>query len=264
MKQINLKDLLEAGCHFGHQVPKWNPRAASFIYASRDDIHIIDLAKTKEGLEVAAEFLKKISSENGTVIFVATKKQASILVAEAAQKVGAMFLTHRWLGGLLTNWDQIKKNIDKLLRMREEKKNDSWQKFTKKEQLLLDRELRKLELLYSGVADLKGLPQALVLIDIKKEDGAVREAAKTGVKTVAIVDTNTNPDLIDFPIPANDDAVGSIKLIVDYLAEAYAEGKQAYEKKAEPASAKAIAGKQVEKAENKKTIKKSKTKTKKK
>lgn len=233
MKDINLKDLLEAGCHFGHQVPRWNPKAASFIYAVRDGIHIIDLAKTKQGLEEAAAFVKTTASLGRSIIFVGTKHQARNIVAEESQRVGAMYLSERWPGGLLTNWWEIKKNLEKLGKMRQEKKTGAWEKFTKKEQQLLDKELKKLENLYGGIAQLKELPGALFLIDIRKEEAAVREASKTQVTVVAVVDTNANPDLVDYPIPGNDDAVGSIKIITSYLADAYKEGRDLFEKKAE-------------------------------
>ncbi len=231
MKDISLKDLLEAGCHFGHQVPRWNPRAASFIYTQRDGIHIIDLAKTKEGLEAACVFVKDLASTGGTMIFVGTKRQARNIVEEEAKRAGAFFMVTRWLGGLLTNWEQIKKNLEKLRRMREEKEKNFWEKFTKKEQLEKTRELAKLEVFYGGIAGLNAFPQALFLVDLHKEESAVKEAIKTGVKTVGMVDTNANPDFIDYPIPGNDDAVGSIKLIMGYIADAYLEGRQEYEKK---------------------------------
>ncbi len=236
MKDISLKELLEAGCHFGHQVPRWNPRASSFIYTQRDGIHIIDLAKTKQGLEQAADFVKTLASQGGKIIFVGTKRQARSIIEEEGRRCGAFFLVTRWLGGLLTNWEQIKKNLAKLRKMREEKEKNLWEKFTKKEQLEKARELAKLEQLYGGIADLEEFPQALFLIDLRKEDSAVREALKTEVKIVGIVDTNANPDDIDYPIPANDDAVGSIKLITSYIADAYLEGRQEYEKKEKSAS----------------------------
>lgn len=232
MRDIALKELLEAGCHFGHQVSRWNPRAASFIYTARDDIHIIDLAKTKEGLEAASAFIKDTAANGGSIIFVGTKRQARGIVSQEAKRVGAMFLTARWLGGLLTNWEQIKKNLEKLGKMRQEKKAGDWEKFTKKEQLLKEKELAKLEDLYGGIAELDNLPAALFLVDVRKEEAAVREALKMGVKTVAIVDTNANPDVVDYPIPANDDAVGSIKFITSYLADAFEEGRKVYEKPA--------------------------------
>lgn len=240
MREISLKELLEAGCHFGHQVPRWNPRASPFIYTARDNVHIIDLAKTKEGLEQAAEFVKTLAAEGKTIIFVGTKRQARGIVEEEAKRAGAFYLVVRWLGGLLTNWEQIKKNLERLVKMRAEKKAGGWQEFTKKEQQLKEKELAKLEKLYGGIADLAELPQALFLVDIRKEEAAVKEAIKTGVTTVAIVDTNANPDLIDYPIPANDDAVGSIRLIVSYIAQAFEEGRKLFEKKEEkPATQKA-------------------------
>ncbi|MBI4999355.1 30S ribosomal protein S2, partial [Candidatus Gottesmanbacteria bacterium] len=189
--------------------------------------------------EQAAAFVKTTAAEGGKIIFVGTKRQARGIVEEEGRRCGALYLVSRWLGGLLTNWEQIKKNLEKLKKMREEKNKSLLQKFTKKEQQLKEKELAKLENLYGGIAELNNLPQALFaeklclfLIDIRKEEAAVREAAKMGIKTVAIVDTNANPDLIDYPIPANDDAVGSIKLIVSYLADAYEEGKKLGEKKA--------------------------------
>lgn len=249
MQPISLKDLLEAGCHFGHQVSRWNPRAKDFIYTERDGVHIIDLAKTKEGLEAAAAFVKTTASQGGTVIFVGTKRQARAIIQEEAKACGALYLIERFPGGLLTNWSEIKKNLDKLNRMREEKTNDSWAKFTKKEQLMLSRELLKLEVLYGGVAGLKGLPQAIFLVDIKKEEGAVREAARMEVLTIAICDTNTNPDTIDYPIPANDDALGSIKFITHSLAEAFKEGKEIFEKTKAAESEKPLTIKKIKKSE---------------
>lgn len=247
MREISLKELLEAGCHFGHQAPRWNPRAQGFIYTARDGIHIIDLAKTKEGLAAAADFVKDLSTQEKSIIFVGTKRQARGIVEEEAKRVGAFFLATRWPGGLLTNWGEIKKNLEKLLRMRIEKKEGSWAKFTKKEQLLLERELGKLESLYGGIAELSNLPTALFLVDVRKEESAVREAIKTGVTTIGIIDTNANPDLIDYPIPANDDATGSIRVITNYLADAYQKGRKLFEKKEEKIKEKAE-----EKAEKKK------------
>lgn len=262
MKDISLKELLEAGCHFGHQVPRWNPKAASFIYTARDGVHIIDLAKTKTGLEEAAVFVKTTASHGGSIIFVGTKRQARGIVEEEAKKVGVMYLVERWPGGLLTNWWEMKKNLEKLGKMKEDKKAGSWQGFTKKEQLLLERELNKLENLYGGIANLADLPATLFLIDVRKEEAAVREAIKTGVKTVAIIDTNANPDFVDFPIPANDDAVGSIRLITSFLADAYDEGKKLFEKKPEKEEKKE-APEQKEKSSKKKiTVKKAKSKKK--
>jgi len=268
MREITLKELLEAGCHFGHQVPRWNPKARSFIYAARDGIHIIDLAKTKEGIEQAAAFVKTTAAEGRPIIFVGTKRQARGIVGEEAKRVGTAFLVKRWIGGLLTNWWEIKKNLERLREMREDlfgdKQGKAGQKFTKKEQQILEKELAKLEDLYGGIAELSDLPGALFLVDIRKEESAVREATKTGVKVVGIVDTNANPDLIDFPIPANDDALGSIKFIVGYLADAFEEGKRLFEKKpvSAPASGGATAGKEEKKVEKPKGKKKSTTKKK--
>jgi small subunit ribosomal protein S2 len=238
MREISLRELLEAGCHFGHQVPRWNPRAGSFIYTARDGVHIIDLAKTKEGLQKAADFIKSIASSGKIIIFLGTKRQARGIVEEETKRAKAMYLITRWPGGLLTNWEQMKKNLDKLLKMRQEKQAGDWEKFTKKEQQLLDKQLAKLEILYGGIADLKSLPEALFIIDSRKEESAVKEALKTGVKTVAMVDTNANPNLIDYPIPANDDAIGSIKLVMAYLIDACIEGQALFQKLEEKAKQK--------------------------
>ena len=231
MKDISLKNLLEAGCHFGHKVEKWHPKAASFIYQARDGLHIIDLAKSRQGLIKAGEFIRKLAQEEKNILFVATKRQAKGVVAEAAKKAGIPFLTTRWIGGFVTNWEQVEKNIAKLNRMRGEKTDGSWSKFPKHEQIQLEKILRKIESVYSGVDSLTSLPDSIFIVDIKKEIACLREAIKQEITTIAIADTNTDPNLVDYPIPANDDAVGSIKFIVNYLADAYIEGKKVGEKK---------------------------------
>jgi small subunit ribosomal protein S2 len=232
MKDISLKNLLEAGCHFGHKVEKWHPKAASFIYQARDGLHIIDLAKSRQGLIKAGEFIRKLAQEGKNILFVATKRQAKGVVAEAAKKAGIPFLTTRWIGGFVTNWEQVEKNIAKFNRMKKEKTDGSWSKFPKHEQIQLEKILRKIESVYTGVADLSSLPDSIFIVDIKKEIACLREAIKQEITTVAIVDSNADPNLVDYPIPANDDAVGSIKFIANYLADAYIEGRKIVEKKA--------------------------------
>lgn len=230
MKEVSLQDLLKVGCHFGHQSTRLHPKARSFIFTKRDKVHIIDLAKTKEGLEKAGEFVKDITSKGEEILFVATKRQAKGVVTEMAQKVGAPYFTRRFIGGFLTNFKEVKKNIEKLNKMTDEQGKGEWEKFTKHEQAKLKRELAKLEILYGGVKNVEKLPEALFIVDINKEAGVLREARRKEMPVVAIVDTNTDPTLVDFPIPANDDAVGSIKYIAEYIAQAYQEGRKVWEK----------------------------------
>lgn len=229
MKDITLKDLLEAGCHFGHQSNRWHPKAAKYIYGERDGVHIIDLVKTKAGLEEAAAFLKNLAQNDGSVIVVGTKRQALDIVTEAVAKVKEKFpeksnfyyLLERWPGGLLTNFDVIAKNLTKVSELDEVIASS---RRTKKEKLLAKREQERLKKYYGGLLGLKKLPDAIFIIDPKKENGAVSEALRTGVKIVAICDSNCDPEGIDLQIPANDDAVGSIKIITDCLADAWLEG----------------------------------------
>jgi len=228
--KINLKDLLDAGCHFGHQAQRWNPKMAPFLYGVRDGVHIFDLAKTKEGLEKAAEFVKDTVAKGGKIIFVGTKRQAQAIVKEEAQKAKMPFITERWLGGIITNWDNIKKSIDKLKDLKTQKEAGELKKYTKKENILIDREIARLERFFGGLVDLKELPAAIFIIDIKKEQAALREAVKKNIPVIAIVDSNSDPDMVDWVIPANDDAVGSIKLIVSLIAEAVKIGQQRDEK----------------------------------
>lgn len=225
MKDISLKDLLEAGCHFGHKVERWHPKANEFIYTEREGLHIIDLVKTRDGLKKAAEFLRDLAKSGKSTLFVATKRQAKGVATDAAQRAGIPYLTNRWIGGFITNWEQVVKNINKLNIMRKEKEDGSWSKFPKHEIVQLEKDLRKKEAVYAGVANLVRLTDAIFIVDIKKEVSALREAQKYGLPIVAIVDTNTDPNQVDYAIPSNDDAVGSIKYIVDYLSDAYIEGK---------------------------------------
>jgi len=231
MKEISLRELLEAGCHFGHEVKRWNPRAAQFIYTTRDRIHIIDLVKTKEGLLAAGEFALKLGTEGKKLLFVGTKRQAKKLIHDEAVRVDAPFFSQRWVGGFITNWTEVKKRIDKLNKMDADKKTGAWQKFVKHEQLKLDRERLKLEKYYGGVKQLSDHPDALFIVDVKKESAAVSECLKAGIPIISIVDTNSDPTKINYPIPANDDAVKSITLLISYLANAYEEGLQAFKKK---------------------------------
>lgn len=230
MSNITLQDLLEAGCHFGHKSERWHPKAESFIYTEKDGIHVIDLAKTKSGLEAAVEFVIRVVSGGGEVIFVGTKRQARGVVKEAAGSAGAPYFVERWIGGFMTNWDSIKKNIEKINRLTSEQANNGWKHLPKHEQTALGKYLGRLNVYYSGVLNLKKIPEAIFVVDIKKEDAAVREARRCGVPVIAIVDTNADPTSIDYVIPANDDAVGSIQYITQVVAQAYKDGKDLWAK----------------------------------
>lgn len=231
MEEITLQALLEAGCHFGHKVERWHPKAAEFIWTEKDGIHIIDLAKTKAGLEAAMSFVRETVAVGGEVLFVASKRQARGVVKELAAKAGAPYLVERWIGGFLTNWDGVHANLTKINRLAEEQAAGAWKKFPKHERVSLARYLERLKVQYGGVLSLSEPPAALFIIDIKKEDAAVREAVRRGIPIVGIVDTNANPDQIDYPIPANDDAVGSIAYLTEKIAQAYELGKKEREEK---------------------------------
>lgn len=230
--KVSLKDLLEAGAHFGHQARRWNPKMKDYLFGVRDGIHVFDLAKTKEGLEKAADFIKETAANGGQIIFVGTKRQAQAIIKEEAKKAGMLFVDQRWLGGTITNWEEIKKRINRLLEMKEKKEKGEYKKYTKKEQLLLDREINSLEKRLGGLVGLKDLPSVIFVVDTKTEEIAVKEANQKGITVMAVVDSNSDPDLVDYVIPANDDAVGTIKLIVSVIGEAAAEGKGEWLKKA--------------------------------
>ncbi len=230
MQDITLQQLLEAGCHFGHKSERWHPKASKFIYTEKDGIHIIDLAKTKTGLEKAMEYVKKTIADGGEVLFVGTKRQAQGVVKTEAEFAGAPYFAERWIGGFLTNWDSIKKNIEKIIHMTDEEATGAWKKFPKHEQSKLSRYLGRLRISYGGVLKIGVPPQALFVVDIKKEIAAVREAKRLGAAIIAIVDTNADPILVDYVIPANDDAVGSIQFITHAIAGAYKEGREQREK----------------------------------
>ena len=230
MREITLEELLEAGCHFGHQVTRSNPKARDFIFEARDNIHIIDLAKTKEGLDEAAAFIKDLASKNGVLVVVGTKRQARTIVEEEVERAAddnLFYITNRWVGGLLTNFQEVSKNFKKYADFVIDLQDDEVKaRYTKKEIGGWEKEKNKLENLYGGVAKITKKPDALFIIDSHLEDLAVREALATHVPTVALVDTNADPAIIDYPIPANDDAVGSVKLIVGYIIDAWIEGRK--------------------------------------
>lgn len=237
MKEITLEELLEAGCHFGHQVTRQNPKARDFVFEARDNIHIIDLGKTKEGLDEAAAFIKALAKRNGTIVFVGSKRQAAPIIIEEAKRAkealktkgisdNLFTVTSRWIGGTLTNSQEVTKNYKKLRDLEGKLKDDFEKaKYTKKEIGMWEKERQKLEIFYGGIADLKVKPDALFIVDTHLENLAVQEANAMGVATVGMVDTNADPQVIEYPIPANDDAVGSIKLIVSYITDAWIEGR---------------------------------------
>ena len=231
MREISLKDLLEAGCHFGHKVARWHPKAAAFIYQPREGVHIIDLVKTRVYLKKAAAFIYELANQGKIILFIASKRQAKGVVTEAVKKSGIPYMTNRWIGGFITNWEEVKKNIDKMHTWRKEREDGSWEQYPKHEVVKLNKKLKGVEDIYSGVESLTGLPDAVFIVDIVKEDTALKEANRRGIPVIAIVDTNANPTLVDYPIPANDDAVGSISYIVNFMVEAYFEGRKIAEKK---------------------------------
>ena len=224
MTQVTFEELLDAGCHFGHLKRKWNPNMAPYIFMERNGIHIIDLYKTQAKMDEAANALCQLAKSGKRVLFVATKKQAKDVVAELAQKVNMPYVTERWPGGMLTNFATIRKAVKKMTGIDKMMQSDAYKSLSKREKLQIEREREKLEKNLGSIADLSRLPSALFVVDIMKEHIAVAEARKLNIPTFAIVDTNTNPNLIDFPIPANDDASKSIALIVGKMVDAIEEG----------------------------------------
>jgi small subunit ribosomal protein S2 len=259
MEEVSLKDLLETGCHFGHQTTRWNPKMKPYIFTARDRIHIFDLVKTKEGLEKGAAFAKATASQGGQILFVGTKRQAQDIVLEAAKKVGMPYITERWIGGLLTNWEMVKKRIQHLADLKAGVAEGRFKDRTKKENLLIQREIAKLERVFGGIADLKGIPAAIFVTDARKDAGAVKEAKARQVKTVAIVDTNANPEGIDFVIPANDDATKCLQLIIGVITLAVEEGQKQLKEKSLPAGEAGEKPKAEEKEKEEPSIKKQAT-----
>ncbi len=225
MAAITMKQLLEAGVHFGHQTRRWNPKMRPFIYGERNDIHIIDLNQTLEQANRAHEFVRDTVRDGGTVLFVGTKKQVAGAIAEAAEQAGMPYVNYRWLGGMLTNFSTIQKRIFYMKELDRMAQSGEMESLPKKERLRLGREQEKLQRNLGGVADLKKLPDALFLIDVNVEATAVKEANRLGLPVIGLVDSNCDPDGIDFVIPGNDDAVRSAQLIANMISEACIEGK---------------------------------------
>ncbi|MFA5586608.1 MAG: 30S ribosomal protein S2 [Saccharofermentanales bacterium] len=229
MAVVSMKHLLEGGVHFGHQTRRWNPKMAPYIFTERNGIYIIDLQKTMRKIETAYQFVNEIAKRGGSVLFVGTKKQAQDAIREEAGRCGMFYVNNRWLGGTLTNFQTIRKRIERLHELREEDTSGAWYGLPKKEIASRKLELEKLERNLGGVADMKHLPSCLFVVDTKKEHIAVAEARRLRIPIVAIVDTNCDPEEVDFVIPGNDDAIRAIKLITSVMANAVIEGKEGYE-----------------------------------
>ena len=226
MAVVSMKQLLEAGVHFGHQTRRWNPKMAEYIYMERNGIYIIDLAKTVKKLEEAYDFVRTLSENGQSILFVGTKKQAQEAVKEEAERVGMYYVNARWLGGMLTNFKTMRTRIDRLAQLKKMQEDGAFDMLPKKEVMKLLGEMEKLEKYLGGVKEMKKLPGALFIVDTRKERNAIAEAHRLGIPVVAIADTNCDPDEIDYVIPANDDAIRAIKLIASVMANAMIEGKQ--------------------------------------
>jgi small subunit ribosomal protein S2 len=225
MAVISMRQMLEAGVHFGHQTRRWNPKMKPYIFGERNGIYIIDLEQTLGRVEAAYEFVRDLVADGGTILFVGTKKQAQDPIRSFAEKVGMPFVNERWLGGMLTNFETISKRVNKMLEYERMKASGEFDAMIKKEALMLDRELGKLQRNLGGLRDMKKAPEAIFVVDTKKEHIAVTEANKLGIPVVAIVDTNVDPDVIQYPIPGNDDAIRANSLLIETMAAAVEEGR---------------------------------------
>ena len=226
MAVVAMKQLLEAGVHFGHQTRRWDPKMAEYIFQARNGIHIIDLQKTSKKIDEAYAFLKEQAEEGKTVLFVGTKKQAQECVKEAAEKSGMYYVDQRWLGGMLTNFDTIRTRVQRLKNLEKMQEDGTFEVLPKKEVILLKKEMEKLERNLGGIKNMEEIPGVIFLVDPKKEHIAVLEAKKLGIPVIGLVDTNCNPEEVDYAIPGNDDAIRAVKLITDVMANAIIEGRQ--------------------------------------
>jgi len=240
MSQLSYNDLLDAGVHFGHLTRKWNPAMAPYIFMEKNGIHIIDLNKTVRMVEDAGKAARQLARSGRKILFVATKKQAKDIIRTEAERVNMPYVTERWLGGMLTNFATVRKSVKKMSNIEKMESDGTFENISKKERLMLNREREKLNKILSGVADLGRLPAALFIVDIKKEHIAVNEARKLNIPTIALVDTNSDPNQVDFPIPANDDAAKSIQFLARYISNAISEGlsERKVDKEAENAAKK--------------------------
>jgi len=226
MKDVSLVELLKSGAHFGHKTSRWNPKKKPYIFTVRNDIHILDLEKTKKALLKAGSFASDVAASGGNILFVGTKRQARDIVKQQAQKCGMPYVNVRWLGGTFTNWKTIQKTIRKLEKLQDLKTSGELEtRYTKKERLLIEREIEKLTKLFEGIKDLKKLPAAIFIADVNYDDIALTEAKKSGIPIIGIVDSNSDPEGIDYVIPCNDDATAAIELVIDFVSEAVATGR---------------------------------------
>ncbi|MEE2942985.1 MAG: 30S ribosomal protein S2 [Verrucomicrobiota bacterium] len=225
----NVKELLDAGVHFGHQTRKWNPKMRDYIFEARNGIHIIDLVQTAAQIEAAAVFLKGVVAKGGKVLFVGTKKQAQLTIKETAETTGQPYACERWLGGMMTNLKTIKRSIGRMVELEKMETDGRMAEFVKQEQSMLRRELNRLHIRLNGIRDLATKPDAIFIVDIKREHNALAEARRLRVPVVAIVDTNTDPTLVDYPIAGNDDAIRSIKAVLSAVTQPMVEARAAYE-----------------------------------
>lgn len=243
MAYLTMKQLLESGVHFGHQTKRWNPKMKTYIYGARNGIYIIDLQQTVKMFKEAYDCIKDVTTKGGTVLFIGTKKQAQHATAEEAKRAGMSYVNNRWIGGFLTNFATVKKSIARLNELDGMATNPAYAKATKKEILMFDREKERLAKYLGGVREMTKIPSAIFVIDSKKESISLKEARRLGIKVVAIVDTNCDPDEVDYIIPGNDDAIRAIKLFASSMADACLEGKAAHELSRQAASDKAAADK---------------------
>ncbi|NDC29349.1 MAG: 30S ribosomal protein S2 [Bacteroidetes bacterium] len=237
MSRISTEELLEAGVHFGHLTRKWNPKMAPYIFMEKNGIHLIDLQKTAVKLDEASQAIKNIIKSGRKIMFVATKKQAKEIIETEAKRVNMPFVTERWLGGMLTNFPTVRKSIKKLQTLDKMSTDGTYVNINKKERLMIEREKEKLHRLLGGISDMNRLPAALFIVDIKREHIAVAEAHRLNIPTFGVVDTNSDPTVVDYPIPANDDAAKSIALIAKYITDAILEGMSERKKEKEETDA---------------------------
>ncbi len=235
MPRLTMKEVLEAGAHFGHQTHRWNPKMKPYIFTTRNRIHIIDLQQTVKLFDIAYDFVVNVVADGGTILFVGTKKQAQDIIKEEAEKVGMPYVNFRWLGGTLTNFRTIRKSVEKLKKIEQMEEEGVLERLPKKEAMRLLRKKEKLQRVLNGIRDMEKLPQAVYIVDTKNEEIAVKEARKLGIPIVGIVDTNADPDLVDYIIPGNDDAIRSIKLFTSKIREAVEEGLKLREERLQQA-----------------------------
>jgi len=242
-KETSVEALLESGAHFGHLTRRWNPKMRKFIYTERNGIHIIDLRKTKVLLDIASEAAHEAASQGKVVLFVGTKNQAKEAVQNAAKRCGAYYVSERWLGGMLTNFSTIRKSIKRLASIDKMEADGTFEKFTKKERLMLNRERERLRRVFGGIEEMTRIPGAIFVVDVKKEHIAIQEAKKLGIPVIGMVDTNCDPDTVNYPIPSNDDSIRTIELIAETLAESVLSGREIAKQKAAEAGVSGAAGK---------------------